>query len=248
MRATIGRDSAGRRGLTLIEVVVILGIVVVLIALLLPLSRGSREAARRAQCVNNLRLLALGLWNYQEAHAKALPPAWTLDAAERPSHDWRTLILPHIDERSLYHSINLAVPWDDPANRTARDSRVLAFVCPGSPAPRTTTSTTYLATLEPSGCLVPGRPRPLDEVTDGMTNTLVAIEAGEDRAVPWVAPRDADEAVLLGLATAKLHHPRGTNAAFLDGHVWFLRADTPPRILRALATVDGGETIDPNSY
>lgn len=102
--------------------------------------------------------------------------------------------------------------------------------------------------LEPSGCLIPGKPRRIADITDGASSTLLLIEAGEDRAAPWMAPRDADESILLGFPAAKLNHAGVTNAVFVDGSVSFLKADTPTWILRALTTVAGGEAVGAFSY
>lgn len=244
MGNTRARGSTGRRAFTLVEALVVLAILVVLIALLLPATRSSRGAARRAQCMNNLKQIALGLSNYEKIHG-ALPPASTLDAQGRPLQGWRTLILPHFEQESLYRTIDLAKPWDDAANARARETRLSGFACPASAAPGT--STTYLATLEPGGCLMSGEPRRIADVTDGAATTLLVIEAGDERAVPWMAPRDADESVVLGFPSAKLHHS-GMNAAFVDGRVSFLRADISPQILRALTTTAGGEAVDPDSF
>ena len=234
----IPKPSSGRR-FRLVELLVILGIIALLIALLLPAIRSAGPAARRAQCVNNLKQIALALHNYEQAH-KALPPAYTVDAKGRPLHSWRTLILPYLEQEPLYQTIDLSKPWNDPANAKALETALPVFRCPEAVGPRNTT--TYLAIAAPNGCLIPREPRRLAEITDAHESTLMVIEAGEENAVPWMAPVDADESLVMSLGpTTKLHHAGGTNACFVDGSVRFLKANTPAKVRRALMSISGND-------
>jgi prepilin-type processing-associated H-X9-DG protein len=234
----IPKPSSGRR-FTLIEVLVVLGIIMVLIALLLPATRSARPAARRAQCTNNLKQIALALHNYEQAY-KALPPAYTVDENGRPLHSWRTLILPYLELESLYQTIDLSKPWYDPANAKAHETFVSVFRCPEAVGPQNTT--TYLAIVAPNGCFIPRESRRLAEITDAHESTLMVIEAGEENAVPWMAPADADESLVMSLGpTAKLHHAGGMNACFVDGTVRFLKASTPADVRRALLSISGND-------
>jgi prepilin-type processing-associated H-X9-DG protein len=231
------------RGLTLVKFLAIFGIIALLIALLLPATRSGRGAARRAQCTNNLKQIALALHNYEQTH-NALPPAYTVDANGRTLHSWRTLILPYLEKESLYRTIDLSKPWNDLANAKALATALPVYQCPEAAGPQNTT--TYLATTGPNGCLIPGSCRRLAEITDGHGSTIMVIEAGEENAVPWMAPVDADEFLVMSLGTTrKLHHVGGTNACFVDGSVRFLKGKTPANVLRALMTISGND--DPSS-
>jgi prepilin-type processing-associated H-X9-DG protein len=228
-----------RRGLKLVEILAALGIIVILIALLLPASRSARPAARRAQCINNLKQIALALSNYEESHG-ALPPAYTVDAMGRPLHSWRTLILPYLELDPLYRTIDLSKPWNDPANAKALSTALSVFRCPEAAGPLNTT--TYLAIVGPNCCLMPSRSRRLAEITDGTANTLMVIEAGEESAVPWMDPVDANGVVVMSLGpNSKLHHAGGTNAGFVDGSVRFLKSGTPSDVRRAWMSISGND-------
>jgi prepilin-type processing-associated H-X9-DG protein len=227
------------RGARLIELLAALGVIVLLIALLLPATRSSRSAARRAWCVNNLKQIGLALHNYEEEH-NALPPAYTVDAEGRPLHSWRTLILPYLDQEALYQTIDLAKPWNDPANARARETALSVFRCPGAVGPENTTA--YLAIVAPGGCFLPNEPRRLAEITDGAGETLMVIEVDDANAVPWMAPVDADEALVMSFGTAtKLHHNGGMNACLVDGSVRFLKSNTPADVRRAYMSISGND-------
>lgn len=239
-------DPRPGRGFTLIEFLVVLGVIALLIALLLPATRSAREAARRAQCVNNLKQIRLALHNYVSAY-QVLPPAYTVDAQGRPLHSWRTLLLPYLELQSVYNTIDLSRPWNDPANARALETAPLVFRCPSVVEPQN--KTTYLAVVGPDACFLPRESRRLEEITDGTASTLMVIEAGSERAVPWMAPVDADEALVLSLGpTTKLPHSGGMNAGFMDLSVKFLKASIPANVRRALISIAGNDTPDASEY
>ena len=92
----------------------------------------------------------------------------------------------------------------------------------------------------------PAESRRLAEITDAHESTLMVIEAGEENAVPWMAPVDADESLVMSLGpTTKLHHAGGTNACFVDGSVRFLKASTPAAVRRALMSISGNDNESP---
>jgi prepilin-type N-terminal cleavage/methylation domain-containing protein len=100
-----------RRGFTLIELLVVIAIIAILIALLLPAVQQAREAARRTQCRNNLHQLALAMHNYHDTH-KLFPPGVVLGSdancpqGSNPGHSAWLLLLPFLDETSIYNACN----------------------------------------------------------------------------------------------------------------------------------------------
>jgi len=223
------------------SVAAVIGIGCVLIALILPAVSRNRPTARRSQCKNNLRQIALALQNY-EADYHALPPAYTVDTDGKPLHSWRTLMLPYLDQNPLYLTIDLSKPWDDPANAEACGRELPIYYCPSSTLP--TGHTTYLASVASNGCLRLTEPRLLSEITDGLSETLMVIEVPPEQSVPWMSPRDADEAMVLSIGPeSKLAHTGGTQAAMCDGTVRFLSITIPAATRRALISIAGGEKV-----
>ena len=155
---------------TVLKLLAVVGIVGTVIAMMLPAVRTAREPARRSQCANNLRQIALALQLYEEVHG-ALPPAYTTDADGKPLHSWRTLILPFMEEQKLYESIDLTKPWDDPANAAAFKTVVAAYQCPSVPWEHDN-QTIYQAVVTPNSCIRATEPRSLSEITDGANKTL----------------------------------------------------------------------------
>ena len=221
------------------RVLVLTGIVALLGMLLLPLHRGgSREAARRMQCSNNLKNIALALHNYESAYG-ALPPAYTVDADGEPLHSWRTLILPYLDQQPLYETIDLSKPWNDPANLAACSTNLHVYCCPSADQPRNHTA--YFCIVAPNSCFRPTEPRPLTEIPDHQ-GTLLVVEVDSEHAVPWSSPQDADKQIVMNRGRdAPLSHTGGMNAVFVDGSVRFLSTDISVGHLETLISIGGDD-------
>lgn len=231
----------GRRGFRLIELLAILGGIALVVALLLPTQRGTREAGRRSQCTNNLKQIGLALQNYHDKY-HSLPPAYTVDAEGKPLHSWRTLILPYLEQGALYDKIDLEKPWDDPANKLAFETIIPTYRCPSAHMSENyiDSHTAYLAVVAPGSCLQPTEPREFSEIIDGSELTLMVVEVDAEHAVHWMSPMDADEQLILSISTAKrLPHPGVFQALLADGSTRFLPANTKASTLRALISIAG---------
>lgn len=237
-------SSVPRSSLGCWLIVLTLCIGVVLIAFLLPSVSRSREAARRTQCRNNLKQIGLALHNYHDVF-HALPPAYTVDADGKPLHSWRTLILPYLDQKALYDSIDLSKPWDDPVNAQARETPSPFLHCPTSTS-SLRNHTSYLAVVAPGSCFEATKSCTLKDIIDGTGNTVAVIEVPSDRSVPWMSPQDVDDVLILSPSPdAKVPtHVGGVYALFCDGTVRFLSVDLPATTRKALITIAGGDKAD----
>ena len=235
------KPKTGLRSL-LINVSIGFGFILLGLALLLPSVRHVRPAARKLQCLNDIRNIAIALLNYESAY-HALPPAYTVDQDGKPLHSWRTLILPALGELDVYKKIDLSKAWDDPVNAEAYNTNLDFFHCPSADCPQN--HTTYLAIVGTKSCFHPTKPRPLSEITDDHAETLMIIEVTPDKAVHWMAPLDADEQMVLGLGPkSKLAHASGVNAVFVDGSARFLDVNMDVAVRRALISIDASDSVN----
>ena len=128
-----------RHGFTLIELLVVIAIIAVLIALLLPAVQSAREAARRAQCTNNLKQLGLAVHNYHSTY-NAFPPedmwmgatggdnggsSWGWNAS------WPIMLLPFVEQGPLYNAYNSSwTPVTAPNATTVSYNALAVLLCP----------------------------------------------------------------------------------------------------------------------
>jgi prepilin-type N-terminal cleavage/methylation domain-containing protein/prepilin-type processing-associated H-X9-DG protein len=122
-----------RRGFTLIELLVVIAIIAVLIALFLPAVQAAREAARRTQCVNNLKQFGLAMHNYSQALG-SLP--WGCGAGKNNYNEWSpiALMLAFLEQGNTYNALNFCDgctnPTGTPQNTTVFLNQLSVLLCP----------------------------------------------------------------------------------------------------------------------
>ncbi len=141
------------RGFTLIELLVVIAIIAVLVALLLPAVQSAREAARRSQCVNNMKQIGLAIANYESVHT-ILPPGnygityrngYTSNICD-PNYDYGmtlfTEILQFVEQGNQYNAVNFHADNNSRRNITVFNSQVATYLCP-SDTPAEPTPSNY---------------------------------------------------------------------------------------------------------
>ena len=138
------RLSRPLHGFTLVELLVVIAIIGILVALLLPAVQAARESARRAQCLNNLKQIGLGMHNFHAQHG-SLPAATSRDVSQRNSVTgqriwdvhaagpvWASSLLPYIEEQAIYDRWDFSVQNYVYPNTELVQILVSAYICPSA--------------------------------------------------------------------------------------------------------------------
>ncbi|MDR3618976.1 MAG: DUF1559 domain-containing protein [Paludisphaera borealis] len=193
--------AKSRRAFTLIELLVVIAIIAVLIALLLPAVQSAREAARRAQCVNNMKQIGLAVHNYISSND--VLPVMSMQncpsCAWGPGYTgWMASILGGLEQGAIYNTINFSLYMNMDANTTAGIAQLAVFLCPSDTSTVRPSgywaTTTYAANLGGpppiqfwNGVVVPTAsnfwytgpgcgPITIASITDGTSNTALLSE------------------------------------------------------------------------
>ncbi len=223
-----------------------------LTALLLPVIEPAREAARRMQCTNNMKQIALALHNYHKAYG-CFPPAYIADENGRPMHSWRVLVLPYMERQELYDRYDFNEPWNGSNNRELVDLMANVYHCPSDNDNIKTIETNYLMVVGPNAFSDGPTARKTADITDGTSNTIMVVEMANSR-ISWMEPVDWDTTkssfTINDGSPGELRsdHQGGVNVGFGDGSVQFLPNDISPENLKALTTINGGEVVDLDDY
>ena len=137
----------------------------------------------RAQSANELKQIGLAIHNYEAANGHL--PADIRDADGKPILSWRVQLLPYLEQEHIYRQLRLTEPWDSDHNKKVTATAPAVFRGPGGG------KTVYLAvTGKNTAFPQDGSKLRLADVTDGLSNTIFAVEVNDESAVPWAKPAD----------------------------------------------------------
>jgi len=200
-----------------------------------------RNSAGRMSSVNNLKQLALAMFNYESVNGH-FPAAAVYDKSGKPLLSWRVLVLPYIEQDALYKEFHLDEPWDSDHNKKLLDKMPPLFG--GTDETARKNNETHYQTFVGKGAIFDGKKgKKIADITDGLSNTIMVVEA--KKAVPWTKPDD------VSFDAGKLVPKLGGlfdgifNAAMADGSVHSFPLTIKEEKLRALITRNGGEVIEP---
>jgi hypothetical protein len=219
---------------------VVLGAVALGTLLYLPARWKVQEARRRIDSQNNLKKIGLAAHNHHDA--KGHFPANIRDARGRPLLSWRVLLLPYLEQAGLYQQFNLDEPWDSEHNRALLTKMPKVYIVPGREKEARDGLTFYQGFAGPGTVFDPKVTRlTLGGITDGTSNTILAVEAAE--AVPWTRPEDLPCDPNEPLPRLGGHFKGGFNVLLCDGTSRFIQASISETTLRNAITRGDGQTL-----
>lgn len=201
---------------------------------------------KRNICVNNMHLLAMALHNYQSTYGR-YPPAYLADSQGKPMHSWRVFMLPYLERKDLFDQYDFSEPWDGPNNRRLHDKMPDIYRCPSAGGKNFETN--YVAVVGAETLWPRAKSTSFQQIGDWPPGETIMLVETADSGINWLEPRDLSfEEALRGINpkgqehSISSRHP-GTIVAFAGTNIRILDDTFPIDTLRALLTINGGESV-----
>lgn len=198
--------------------------------ILLPAVASARERVRAAVTMNNLKQLGLAMHTYYDANRR-FPPQYSVDKQKKPLLSWRVLLLPFLEQGELYKQFKLNEPWDSPHNKKLIAKMPDVYRSPRQKKSAEEGKTVYLVPTGKELIFNGPNTKKINQITDGTTNTILAVEADEGRAVFWTRPEDYPVDRKEPKKGLVLKEMNGIIVLFADGSVRVLPANTPDKTM-----------------
>lgn len=206
-----------------------------------PIVKRIKDAQQRNLRKNNMKMIGLAFHNYHDIYSRF--PGHGSDATgKRKGLSWRVHLLPSLDQSKLYEKFKLDEPWDSKHNKKLIDQMPAVFKSPGVTAKNKTSIHVFVGKGTPFG-LKSGGVR-FRDVVDGTSNTILAVEAGADKADIWTKPGglpfDPKKDPLKSLGKLK---EDGFLMLLMDGSVRYVHKKIRTTILKRLIQHQDGMVI-----
>jgi hypothetical protein len=246
-------STGGLVALALIGIFVFAALIVggLLFAWFIPVIHHNSPQGHLTSCEDNLKRISAAFEAYRAEHG-SYPPAYIADKNGVPMHSWRVLLLPYLDEQGLAAQYDMNEPWNGPNNMLLARQMPAVYGCPADQAIEYN-ETSYVVPTGSGTAFQGDKPMDPSKFRDGMAQTLIVVEMANS-SINWLQPRDFDgdaKGWRMNVANdglGSLHPNGGMHALLADGTVVHLSDTIPADQLRGLATVDGGELVDPYAW
>jgi prepilin-type processing-associated H-X9-DG protein len=230
-------------GGALFGVVVVVGI---LAALAIPAINSARKSSQTFQCSANLSQIGMAM-NQYAAQYGTYPPAYTTDDEGNPMHGWRVLLLPYLGSEGqlLSQQYDMSQAWDSEINSQLVGRMPGVFGCQ-TDAGFGIGETSYLVITGPEFLFEADNGKRPEQILDDPANTLMVVEVCNS-GINWLEPRDLDGSRITFQVDTGAQgeigsfHPLGANVLMADGTLQTLDSAKPAEVVRAMATIDGGD-------
>jgi hypothetical protein len=196
-------------------------------------------AKNRKQVPDQLRTIGIALHNYHDTFGR-FPVAAINDANGKPLLSWRVALLPFLDEDRLYKQFKLDEPWDSKHNLPLLKKMPKSYL-PVSRKAKSAHATFFRPFVGNGAVFEANRGIRIVEITDGTSNTIFLVEAGE--AVPWTKPDELTYDPNKALPKLGAGFTDGFHALFADGSVHFIKKNVDHSVIRLLITRADGQVV-----